>query len=162
MWSCYLYFVPDSEGTLFSKWNETPLDNALCFYTPSAGSKLPGYITKNGGKRTEIVRQISASRIQEYYRGYCEFIKESLKYDSVVTNCDSDGGAGIVTLLAYLTHDDCVLFPKNEEEVKVKDYVAVAVMNSKNNVLAGIQKTTKGQFVDKVRQNRGYAIRFDR
>ena len=100
-WSCYLYFTPASEGTLFAKWSETPVENAMAMFTPDPEAKIPGYLTKNGGQRTELCRNMSAYRIQNFYRGYAEFIKSSVKYNSVVTNIDTDGGSKLNTVTKF-------------------------------------------------------------
>ena len=98
VWSCYLYFTPASEGTLFAKWSETPVENAMAMFTPHPDAKIPGYLTKNDGKRTELCRNMSGTRTQEFYRGYTEFIKSSAKYSGVVVNLPTDGGSKIFTV----------------------------------------------------------------
>lgn len=159
-WACYLYFEPVSEGTLFMKWSETPLSNAMAVFTPGAKAKVPGYLTKNEGKRTELCRNISASRTQEYYRGYCAFIKTAYKFQSKLTNYASHGETGITTILAFLTPDDNVHQPDNEEEVDLTDYIAVAVMNKNNNMVEGVKTMSKGKFVDSITQAGYYALKF--
>jgi hypothetical protein len=69
-----LTFDTVSEGTLFIIWSETPVPDALAYFTPS--KPVPAFKYKKDGGRSELIRGFRGSTRHRFFDGFCQFFKQ--------------------------------------------------------------------------------------
>uniref|UniRef100_A0A7S3LQ98 Immune mapped protein 2 N-terminal domain-containing protein n=1 Tax=Aplanochytrium stocchinoi TaxID=215587 RepID=A0A7S3LQ98_9STRA len=145
---CHLTFSVSSNGSLFSVWSDEDVPGAMAIWIPEPTKKIPPYLLKNNGGKTELARNLRDDK-QKFYKAYTDFIKQTVKYDGTFVNFAETGGTSFKTVVNFLTEADEVVLAVDDHEYRVAEYAAVAVVNLENNIFAGVKTITKGDFLNK-------------
>ena len=142
---CYLTFEPVNNGTLFTNWSHTRIDNAFAFFSP--GKKVPGFKFKQKGGREEVIRGmrggVGAGGLGRYYIGWTHFIKLAKEYKGtlvVLHNQDAEffyhvQASGAVKPLEPFANFDTA------------NMDGVAVLPKANAAFNGVETMTRDYFV---------------
>ncbi|PFH31284.1 hypothetical protein BESB_027190 [Besnoitia besnoiti] len=95
----YLIFDPVSNGTLFLKWSEQKVANALAFFSPK--KPVPAHKFKNNGGKQEIFRNLMSDKAK-YYEGWCQFFKTAVEFAGECSLLPGADSAPLRVTVAFL------------------------------------------------------------
>lgn len=149
---CYLVATEEQQGTLFAWWSETPVEGAIAFMKPR--KNVPKFKYNQRGGKNELVRGMRGPLVKNYYRGWCDFIKNYVKaFDGSLILYPPPGvfPAGTLDVGVFLSMENLSVkkLKPNEEIGTVCGVRAVCAADPSLSMFDSISSMATAMFLDK-------------
>lgn len=149
---CYLFASDEQQGTLYAWWSETPIEGAIAFMSPR--KSVPKFKYNARGGKNELVRGMRGPLVKNYYRGWCDFLKNYVKaYDGSVILFPPPGAfpAGSLDVGIFCNMEDQSVkkLQANEEVATLQGVRAICSADPSLSMFNGISSMTTPMFLDK-------------
>lgn len=149
---CYLFFDPSSGGRFITQFSHSRLSNAIGFWSPGEGKKLPAFKFKQNQGRSDLMKDIAGKNYKrKYLSAWCQFVKAARSYNGHLYK-QSENERLEVDIYVFFCNTNEIMQINDGELSDVSKIDAISCVLKNTDTFAGVKTGELGTFLNKGNQ----------